>query len=136
MLKRLYWLPIASHIDFKIATLTYKAVHLKQPPSLVKLLKLKSMHFNTRNNDQLLLQHPPVATNSYGHRTLNYTVPMVWSKIPHSISIAPSVMSFRKEFKTHYFGHILGPPDGCVMYVLSGNLLGIYTARYMDIDFD
>ena len=34
LLKRLHWLPIASRIDFKIATLTYKAVNLKQPPSL------------------------------------------------------------------------------------------------------
>ena len=39
LLKRLHWLPIASRIDFKIATLTYKAVHLKQPPSLAKLLQ-------------------------------------------------------------------------------------------------
>ena len=39
---------IASRIDFKIATLTYKAVHLKQPPCLAQHLKLKSMHLNTR----------------------------------------------------------------------------------------
>ena len=64
LLKRLHWLPIASGIDFKISTLTYKAVHLKQPPSLAKHLKLKSMHPNTRKNDKLLLQHPPVDTNS------------------------------------------------------------------------
>ena len=92
MLKRLHWLPIASRTDFKIAILTYKAVHLKQPPCLAKLLKLKSMHFNTRNNDQLLLQHPSVGTNSYGRRGFSYTGPTVWNKIPHSIRIAPSVM--------------------------------------------
>ena len=74
LLKRLHWLPIASRIDFKIATLTDKAVHLKQPPSLAKPLKLKPMHLNTRNIDQLL-QHPPVGTNSYGCRALSYSVP-------------------------------------------------------------
>ena len=72
LLKRLHWLPISSHINFKIATITYQAVHLKQPPSLAKYLKLTSMHFNTRNNDQLLLQHPPVGTNSYGRRAFSY----------------------------------------------------------------
>ena len=41
--------------DFKIATLTYKAVHLKQPPCLAQHLKLKSMHLNTQNSEQLLL---------------------------------------------------------------------------------
>ena len=102
-------------MDFKIATLTYKAVHFKQPPSLAKLLKLKSMHYNTRNNDQLLLQHLPVGTNSYGRHAFSYTVPTVWNRIPHSIHNAPSVMSFRKELKKHYFGHLLRPPDGCVM---------------------
>ena len=47
LLERLHWLPVTSHIDFKIATLTYKAVHLKQPPCLAQHLKLKSMHLNT-----------------------------------------------------------------------------------------
>ena len=60
LLERLHWLPIASRIDLKNATLTYKAVHLKQPPCLAQHLKLKSMHLNTRNNDQLFLQHPSV----------------------------------------------------------------------------
>ena len=31
LLERLHWLPITSPIDFNIATLTYRAVHLKQP---------------------------------------------------------------------------------------------------------
>ena len=109
LLKRLHWLQIASRIDIKIATLTYKAVHLKQPPSLAKHLKLKSMHLNTRNNDQLLLQHPPVGTNSYGHRAFSYTAPTVWNKVPDYIRNAPSVMSFVKKTKTirrlFKFGH-------------------------------
>ena len=72
-----------------------KAVHLKQPPSLAKHLQIKSMHFNTRNNDQLLLQHPPVGTNSYGRRAFSYTAPTVWNKVPDYIRSAPLVMSFR-----------------------------------------
>ena len=69
-------------------------------PSLAKHLKLKSMHLNTRNNDQQLLQHPSVGTNSYGRRAFSYTAPTVWNKIPYSTGIAPSVMSSRKELKT------------------------------------
>ena len=115
LLKRLHWLLLASRIDFKIATLTYKAVHLKQPPSLAKHLKLKSMHFNTGNNDQLLLQHPPVGTNSYGHRAFSYRALTVWNQVPDFIRNAPSVMSFRKQLKTYYFGHLSRPSDGWVM---------------------
>ena len=72
---KLHWLLIACHIDVKIATLTYKAVHCKQPPCLAQHMKLKSMHLNTRNNDPLLLQHPSMCTNSYEHRALSYTTP-------------------------------------------------------------
>ena len=73
------------------------------------------MHFNTRNGDQLLLQHPPVGTNSYGHRAFSYTAPTVWNKVPEYVCSAPSVMSFRKQLKTYYFAHFSRPPDGYVM---------------------
>ena len=73
------------------------------------------MNLNTRNNDQLLLQHPPVGTNSYGRRAFSYTAPSVWNKVPDYIRNAPSVMSFRKHLKTYYFRHLSRPPDGCVM---------------------
>ena len=91
---------------------------MKQPPSLAKHLKLKSMHLNTQNNDQLLLQHPPVGTNSYGRCAFSYTAPSVWNKVPDYIRSAPSVMSFRKHLKTYYFGHLSRPPDGRVMSCL------------------
>ena len=77
LLECLQWPPIVSLIDFKIATLTYKPVHLKQPPCLAQHLKLKSMYLNTRNNDQLLFQHPSVGTNDYGHHTFSYTAATV-----------------------------------------------------------
>ena len=78
---------IAFRINFKIDTLTYK-LHLKQPQSRAQLLKLKSMHFNTRNNDQML-QHPSVSTNSYGHRAVSYTAPTVWNKLPYKTRNVP-----------------------------------------------
>ena len=64
-------------LDFKIVTVTDKAAHLKQPLSLAQNLKLKSMHFNTQNNDQLLFQHPSVGTNSYECPAFSYKVPTV-----------------------------------------------------------
>ena len=73
------------------------------------------MLFNTRNNDQLLLQHPPLGINSYGRRALNYTAPTVWNKLPDDICNVPSVMSFRKQLQTHYFEILPIPPVGCVM---------------------
>ena len=94
---------VASGIDFKIAILTYKAVHLKQPLCLAQHLKLKSMHLNTRNNDQLLLQHPSVGTNSSGHRAFSYTAPTVWNKLPYQIRNASLVTLFRKKIENTIF---------------------------------
>ena len=112
LLDKLHWLPVVSRIDFKIATLTYKAVHLKQPPSLCKNLELKSVLVKTRSNDHLLLQHPAVGSNNYGRRAFSYTAPTVWNKLPFQIRNAPSVMCFRKRLKTHYFKNPSRPPDG------------------------
>ena len=46
--------PIASCIDFKNVTLAYNVVIFKQPVSILKHLKLKSIHINTPHNNQLL----------------------------------------------------------------------------------
>ena len=74
------------------------------------------MHFNTRNSDQLLLQHPPVGTNSYGRRAFSYTAPTVWNNVHiEYVRNAPSVMSVRKQLKTYYFGHLWRSPDDYVM---------------------
>ena len=53
-----------------------------------------------------------VGTNSYGRRAFSYTALTVWNKVPDYVRNAPSVMSFRKQLKTYYFGHLSRPPDG------------------------
>ena len=88
---------------------------MKQPPSLAQHLKLKSMHLNTRNNAQLLLQHPYVGTNSYGRRAFSYTAPTVWNKLPYKIRNAPSVIYLGKKWKTLYFKTSSRPPDGSTL---------------------
>ena len=94
------------------------------------------MHLNTRNNDQLLLQHPSVGTNSYGRRAFSYTAPTVWNKLPYKIRNAPSVTLFRKKLKTLYFKTSSRPPDGKALSGPAGGLLEFNTARYGDFDFD
>ena len=94
------------------------------------------MHLNTRNNDQLLLEHSSVDTNSYGRRAFSYTAPTVWNKLPYKICNAPLVTLFRKKLKTLYFKTSSRPPDGSTLIVWSGSLSGFDTARYGDFDFD
>ena len=70
--------------------------------------------FNTRNNDELLLQHPSVGTNSYGRRAFSYTGPTVSNKHPYKIRNAPSVTLLRKKLKTLYFKTSSTPSGLCV----------------------
>ena len=75
---------------------------MKQTPGLAQYLKLKSMHLNTRNSDQLP-QHPSVGTNSCGRRGLGYMTPIVWYTRPYKIRNALSITLFRKKLKTLHF---------------------------------
>ena len=50
----------------------------------------------------------------------------IWHNRADSLRNAPSVMSFRTDLKTHYFGYLF-------RHVLSGGLLGFDTARHVDI---
>ena len=97
LLIRLHWLPVVMGIDFKIACMTYKAVHMNQPPLLSKTIQLRSIKANTRSADHLQLQHPPIGTNNYGRRAFGYAAPSVWNKIPLQIRMAPSILAFRKQ---------------------------------------
>ena len=73
------------------------------------------MHFSARKNDELLLQHLPVGTNIYGCCAFSYMMPTVWNKVAEDNHNAPSVMSFRKQSKTHYFQIILRSANDCTM---------------------
>ena len=111
LLAKLHWLPVTSRIDFKLACITYKAIHKNQPPSLSESIVIRSSNKNTRNNDHLLLQHPPVGKNNYGCRAFSFTAPSIWNKIPLHIRMAPSILSFRKHLKTFYFKNPPDPPN-------------------------
>ena len=111
LLDKLHWLPVVSRIDFKLACITYKAVHMNQPPLLSKSLTLRSTRINTRSSNHLQLQHPPVGNNNFGRRAFAFSAPTVWNQIPFNIRNAPSLFSFRKQLKTFYFRNPPKPPN-------------------------
>ena len=111
LLDKLHWLPIVSRISFKIACLTYKAVHMNQPPLLSACLKLRPINVETRFSDNLQLQYPLVGNNNFGRRAFAFSAPTIWNQIPLNIRNAPSLFSFRKQLKTFYFRKPPKPPN-------------------------
>ena len=57
LLNQLHWLPIRSRIHFKVALLTYKAVHYNQPPSLAKHLTIHSLDRELKSQPGLSLHY-------------------------------------------------------------------------------
>ena len=68
VLKNLHWLPIDLRIEFKILTITYKALHDLAPAYIKNLLKNYYPPRDLRSSKKNLLVVPAFRTNSYGRR--------------------------------------------------------------------
>jgi len=84
LLKQLHWLPLEWRIQFKLATLTFMALHTGRPPYLTDLLQ---HHQPTRSlrpssSHQLFI---PRHNLSFGSRVFRFSAPRIWHKLsPHS----------------------------------------------------
>ena len=101
-LKRLHWLPIDARIRFKIATLTYKALHTGNPPYLASLLHrhnpcraLCSASANVLSVTRSNL--------SFGSRAFRAAAPTVWNSLPPHVRSCTTLTTFRKHLKAHLF---------------------------------
>jgi hypothetical protein len=108
MRDQLHWLPISFRIDYKIAVLTYKALHHQSPDYVTAMCCLAADsssingHRSASNGDLI-----PVPWNSvfYGKRSYYYAAPEVWNKIPVHIRKEPTFSTFSKQLKTVLFRH-------------------------------
>lgn len=103
VLVNLHWLPIKQRIDYKIALITFKALHGKAPAYITELLQTAPNTRNLRSNDQHLLQCPRTSMVSYGDRSFAHVAPSLWNKLPFDIRSADSLDSFKSKLKTHLF---------------------------------
>ena len=102
LLNDLHWLPVRSRIRFKIGLIVYKAINLKQPPSLSKHLTLRTIPNNLRSTNTTILNYGRFA-KSFGTQAFSTYTPMLWNSLPATVRQATSVTSFRKLLKAHYF---------------------------------
>ena len=92
LFKQLSWLSILWHRRFKLATLTFKALHYSCLPYLSDLLQ---HHESTMS----LCSSSPHQLSVFCY---NLTAPRVWNS-PVSISQSQSLPTFRGHLKTFYF---------------------------------
>ena len=112
LLKQLHWLPLQWRIQFKLATLTFKALHRPtgRPPYLTDLLQ---HHQSTRSlrsssSHQLFI---PRHNLSFGSRAFRFSAPRIWSKLPLRIRETQSLSSFKRQLKTQFSSQLTPPPS-------------------------
>ena len=102
LLKELHWPPVKYRVEFKIATFVYKSMSLKERKYLSELLHQKECSRSTRSADQQLLQVPRSRTEIFT-RAFQICALTIWNNLPFSLRLQPSLSSFKKGLKTHYF---------------------------------
>ena len=102
LLNELHWLPVASRIQFKIATLTHKIRSTGTPSYLSSLLSHYKPTRQLRSSSSNLLVQPPSKTK-FGSLAFHTAAPLIWNGLPADVKSSPFFQTFKKMLKTYYF---------------------------------
>jgi len=110
LLKQLYWLPLEWRIQFKLATLTFKALHTGGPPYLTDLLQ---HHQSTRSlrsssSHQLFI---PRHNLSFGSRAFRFSDPRIWNKLPLGIREPSHFLLLNAILRLTFSSQLIPPPS-------------------------
>ena len=101
LLKQLHWLPVNYRIQFKLSTLTYRALAIHQPPYLGSLLHFSNIPRQLRASTSQQLSIPRTKLN-LGKRAFSVAAPIIWNELPTTLKSCESLASFRKNLKLIY----------------------------------
>ena len=109
ILKELHWLPVQYRIQYKILTITYKALHDQSPVYIRNLLEIYQPRRTLRSqNDSSTLVIPKSRTVTYGNRMFSTVAPKLWNALPSRIRDLSTLCSFKQSLKTHLFIQVYG----------------------------
>jgi len=97
-----YLLHITASITQGSATITYKALCTNSPQDLASHIRYHQSVRSLHSSAQHFLVPTPSNTNFGSHSFLSAT-PVIWNSIPLEISSSPTIDTFKRSLKTHYF---------------------------------
>ena len=103
LLRSLHWLPVHARVNFKLATLTFKALHGMAPAYLADLLSPYTPSRDLRSQGQGQLVVGQWRTQRYGRRRFSVAAPLFWNTLPVHIRTANDYCSFKRDLKTFLF---------------------------------
>ena len=100
----LHWLPIKSRIVYKICVLTFLALKTSQPGYLErKLHKYVLLNTQTRQSLDPHRLNQPTSSSRIEDRAFTHCAPKWYNWLPSHIKDSESIMTFKKNLKTHIF---------------------------------
>ena len=104
-LQDLHWLPVRTHIHFKMLIFFLQAIHGLKPQYISDFIsvKLKSS-YKLRSNSSLLLEPPKEKMlSTLGARSFYAAASHLWNSLTAELRDIQSLSNFKQKLKTHLF---------------------------------
>ena len=102
----LHWLRVPERIVFKVAMLTFRALHGTAPPYLTsQFTRVADMPNRRRllSSSSNQLDVPSFRLSTVGSREFPIAGAKIWNSLPDDVISAPSLPTFRRRLKTYLF---------------------------------
>ena len=104
----LHWLRVPERITFKVATLTYRALHGSAPPYLASSFTCVAdmphrRRLRSASTEQLDVPTCRRSTIAIGGRAFPVAGAKVWNSLPSDVTSASSLPVFKNRLKTYLF---------------------------------
>ena len=101
LLRELHWLPVRHRVSYKIAELTFKALHVDlSPPYLQQCVQIYTPTRYLRSASSYILVQSR-SHSAAGDCTFDHAAATVWNALPVSVTSKDALLSFKAALKTH-----------------------------------
>ena len=102
LLRELHWLPVRQRVSYKIAELTFKALHVDLSPTyLQQCVQVYTPARSLRSASSYTFVQNKSRTAA-GDCTFVHAAATVWNALPVSVTSKGSLLSFKAALKTHF----------------------------------
>ena len=103
----LHWLPVGQRIIFKIALVTFKALHDVAPSYITELIRPYKPGRTLRSSSHNLLAVPRFNLKTYGGRSFTIAAPTIRNSLPLELRTYVSLSTFSLNLRLGYLKKLL-----------------------------
>ena len=108
VLRDLHWLPVAKRIEYKVALITHKVLHQKQPQYLSELVDAYKPSRTLRSSSQHLVTRQTGIKTKLGERSFSHASAKTWNSLPTDLRAISEEKQFKSALKTFLFSAHFG----------------------------